>query len=561
MAPRRLAAVLVALCAHAASTGAQSPASNAPDLVLTGGRIFTADSARPWVQALAIRGERIVAVGTSAEIQALAAPSTRRIELAGRVVIPGINDAHDHLGWGPLGTPDAFSESPMPDPAFAQVADSVAAIARRTPAGTWIYASVGTTVLDDPAARRAALDRVAPAHPVWLQGWTGHGTVMNTAALRIAGVADTARDPVGGWYGRDQVGRIDGLLHGYAAWNARRTIQAAQQDSTLVRTLRGAGDEMVRFGITSVQDMSGTFDPARAMRVIRAAELPVRVRVIPMPATTSAGRLTGEWNDERQRQRSTNIPVSGVKWVLDGTPVERLAVQRAAYADRAGHVGQSYFPIDTIAAIVAEARASDEQLMVHVSGDSTAALVLSLMARADNDSAWRRRRVRLEHGDGLAADLQPLARRLGVVVVQNPSHLALPHIMGARLGARTTAYGPLRSLVERGIPVALGSDGPRNPYLNILLATVHPNNPAQALTREQAVRAYTWGSAYAEHAEREKGTLAPGMLADLAVLSQDIFTVAPDALPATVSVLTLVGGKVVHDSGALQAGARSRGAP
>jgi predicted amidohydrolase YtcJ len=162
---------------------------------------------------------------------------------------------------------------------------------------------------------------------------------------------------------------------------------------------------------------------------------------------------------------------------------------------------------------------------------------------------WRARRVRIEHGDWVAGELLPVARRLGVVIVQNPLHFVLPPgMIEARFGRRPPSLQAARAIVAAGIPLAFGSDGPPNPYLGIMFATTHPANPSQRLTREQAVTAYTRGSAYAEFAEREKGTLAPGMLADLVVLSQDIFTVPAPRLPATTSVLTLLGGRIVHDA-------------
>jgi predicted amidohydrolase YtcJ len=151
--------------------------------------------------------------------------------------------------------------------------------------------------------------------------------------------------------------------------------------------------------------------------------------------------------------------------------------------------------------------------------------------------------VRFEHGDGLSPDLIPKVKNLGIVVVENPSHLAG---MKKLLGGTFTQAQPLRSLLEAGVPLGLGSDGPTNPYLNIMLASLHPNRPSEAITREQAVIAYTAGSAYAEFAEHDKGTLEPGKLADLAVLSQDIFKVPPPKLPETMAVLTMVGGKIVY---------------
>lgn len=149
-------------------------------------------------------------------------------------------------------------------------------------------------------------------------------------------------------------------------------------------------------------------------------------------------------------------------------------------------------------------------------------------------------------------DLIARAKEMGVIVVQNPTHLTLGELLVKRYGpARAEQMQPLRSLLNAGIPLAIGSDGPNNPYLNIMLAAVYPGKPSEAITREQAVVAYTLGSAYAEFAEKDKGSLEPGKLADLAVLSQDIFRVPPNELPKTESVLTMVGGKIVHDAKAV----------
>lgn len=157
--------------------------------------------------------------------------------------------------------------------------------------------------------------------------------------------------------------------------------------------------------------------------------------------------------------------------------------------------------------------------------------------------------MRIEHGDGLLPDLAARARDLGVIVVQNPTHLALGEVWVKRFGIdRANQMQPLRSLMSAGIPLALGSDGPRNPYLNIMLAATYPGKPNEAITREQAVVAYTLTSAYAEFTEKDKGSLEAGKLADLAVLSQDIFKVPSDSLPKTESILTLVSGKIIYDA-------------
>src|SRR5215471_7183313 len=168
------------------------------------------------------------------------------------------------------------------------------------------------------------------------------------------------------------------------------------------------------------------------------------------------------------------------------------------------------------------------------------------LQRAGGPQVWATRRVRFEHADSLMPDLIPRAKALGVIVVQNPTHLGLNVKQWGP--ERAPRNQPMRALLDAGIPLAIGSDGPNNPYLNIMLASTYRGKPSQALSREQALIAYTLTSAYAEFAEQDKGSLEPGKLADLAVLSQDIFRVSIEDLPKTVSVLTMVGGHIVYDA-------------
>lgn len=552
-----LAAAARPLHAQSRRPAAQPPT---PDLILTGGKVFTADSARPWAEAVAVRGSRITAVGRTDEIERLAGPRTRRIALDGRVVVPGFIDAHDHLGAAEYGVSFSMGGEPMPDPDPARVLDSLRAVAARTPPGRWLHATVGLRAIEDTATHRSALDRVAPRHPVVLWAWTGHDAVVNTAGLRALGIAEDVRDPMGGHYGRDAAGRLTGQLDEYAEWAATRRLYSALPDTALVGALRRYAAEGVRLGITSVHDMHGYLDPATTTRVLRAARLPIRLRVIPYPMTDAHGLRGAEWRG-LAGELAPRTTVAGVKWILDGTPFDRRTLMRRPYADRPGWYGQLQFPVDTVRAILARALATREQLHVHVTGDSSVRVLFGLMQTLAPDSAWRRRRVRIEHGDLVAGELLPVARRLGVVVVQNPTHFALdPAVLQRRFGGVPPGFQSVRSIVEAGVPLAFGSDGPRNPGLNLMFAVTHPTSPGEALTREQAVTAYTRGSAYAEFAEREKGVLAAGMLADLAVLSQDIFTIPPQALPATTSLLTLVGGAVVHYAlpGAAPRGGRPR---
>jgi predicted amidohydrolase YtcJ len=192
----------------------------------------------------------------------------------------------------------------------------------------------------------------------------------------------------------------------------------------------------------------------------------------------------------------------------------------------------------------------NDQLILHVSGTPASRAMLDAMEATGGARTWRDRRVRFEHGDGILPRFIPRLKALGVIVVQNPRHLDLGELRAHSFFASSQ---PLVSLLAAGIPLALGSDGPLNPFLDIAFACTDPDRPGEALSREQAVIAYTRTSAYAEFAEREKGSLEAGKLADLAVLSQDIFTVSLEQLRSTRSVLTMVGGKVVYDAHALSA--------
>lgn len=534
---------LAASLASVALLAACSPRTESADLVLTGGHIFTADTLRPWVEALAIKGDRIVAIGADSQVLAKVGDGTRRIALAGRTVIPGINDAHAHVGAEMPGVGFATTTDPAPDPVLQTVLDSIALLVTRAPQGTWLRTEVGERILADPRARRAVLDAVAPSHPVLLFGWSGHGAVLNSAGLREAGLADSA-DPMGGWLERDRAGTPTGLVDEYGWYNASRRLTSARGAAPAAAALAAYDGMAAAFGITTTQNMATGLTPQLLAEVHRGNALHHRHRVIPFEMTTSGTRET-TWTGAKGD--SGLLTVSGRKWILDGTPIERLALVRTPYADRARWHGRANFPYDTLRAMLQEAVRGNWQPMFHAVGDSSIALVINAMRATAPDSTWRRLRPRLEHADMLMADQIADVKALGIVIVQNPSHLTLPLLVTRWGPQRMARVDIIKSIVAAGIPFALGSDGPVNPYLNIMFATLNPMNPAEALTREQAVRAYTVGSAYAEGMERDKGTLMVGKLADLTVLSQDIFAVPPDALPATTSLFTLVGGKATLD--------------
>ncbi len=551
----RGAGVTAVVCAMAAmsscSSRDESAPAAAPDLILSGGKIFTSDSAKPWAEAIAVRGARIVAVGTTAEIEALAVETTRRIALEGRTVVPGFDDAHAHVGLsGPPSVEVTVDPSPTPDPALAPLLDSLASMAARTAKGVWITTSVGGRVFDDPRATRFVLDSVVPHHLVWITGWSGHGAVLNTRAMREAGLLDAA-DPLGGWLTRDASGRTTGRIDEYALYALQRRLAKARGDSLFARSVSRYGEQVLTMGITSVQDMAVGYDLESGRAVAsRGAAMRARHRVIRVPIPKGQTVVSNDWRvSGADTTLAPTMHVSGVKWILDGTPVERLALMRQPYADRPGWHGRANFAFDSLRAILRDALERHEQPMLHAVGDSTIALVIRAMRAEAPDDQWRALRPRLEHADALGRDQLADIRTLGIIIVQNPSHLAIPAIMNARWGAeRLRRVDLMRSLLDSGVTLAIGSDGPIAPGINIMLATLHPNVSSEALSREQAVIAYTRSAAFAAFAEHERGMLAPGMLADIAVLSQDLFTVTPDQLPATMSVLTMLGGVIVHDS-------------
>lgn len=521
-----------------------------PDLVLTDARVFTADPDRPRVEAIAVRGERIVALGSAAEVEALAGPDTETIELGGRVVVPGLNDAHAHAGARPEGARlDLGGEGPPPDPSWGEVLTELAAAVAGTDPGTWIFGTIGPAVIDDPEADRSALDRIAPDHPVWLEGNTGHGLLLSTFALERLGISDDADDPIGGWYGRDADGVLDGWAWEAAAHvDATRALTAGVDRSERIRAYRALAERAVQWGLTTVQHMSNSSPGEEVAAAVADSRVPLRWTIYRWPTPRSE-------IDEAYRLESPAPPAdarirfAGAKWVLDATPIERYALMREPYADRPGWHGQPNYAPGELRAILAGALESGEQLALHAAGDSTLAMVTRTMLDLADPDAWRALRIRIEHGDGLFSDLVPSVRDLGMVLVQNPLHFATPDRTRPRMGARADEFQPLASVLDAGVPIALGADAggeARNPWLNVMLAVAHPANPGEALTVEQAVIAYTRGAAVAERMEAEKGTLAPGMLADLAVLSQDVFTVPADALPGTTSVLTVIGGQIVH---------------
>ena len=426
------------------------------------------------------------------------------------------------------------------DPPCAQVLAQLKAEIGKTPPNTPILIAIGPSAFFDTLCTAETLDRIAPRQAVVLRTWTLHSAIVNRAALDRFHIP-TSHPPEGGFYGKTMRAQAwDGVVQEYARFQLDLLLAGVETDEVMLGRLSIFLEEAARYGITSLQTMSP--DPDRLLRLLKQLGTAVRIRVISFPM-----QGMGEARLEPDRQVTGNLRFSGLKFILDGTPIERSMAIRKPYRDDPSWSGQLDFSGEFIRRAVRSAAEPNNPLLLHVVGDRTAEVVLQAMESVGTPADWLKRRLRFEHGDGLMADLIPRARALGVVVVQSPSHVMVGDLTVRRLGPERASQAlPFRSLIEAGIPFAFGSDGLLNPFLNILFATTYPSNPKEALTREQAIAAYTRGSAYAEFADSDKGVLEPGKKADLAVLSQNIFDVPPPQLPKTESVLTMIGGQIVR---------------
>jgi predicted amidohydrolase YtcJ len=518
---------------------AASGATAAPRLLVINAKVFTADPALPYAQAVAIEDGRILAVGSNEQLRALTGPETRIIDAGGRLVTPGLIEAHVHLGnelpTPPLAMPNLLFPGPTGEEALAAVEQ---AAKTRT---DWICAYVGPLVARDQRNWRKALDAVAPNTPVFLRGFWGHTSIVNSEGLRRLGITEGITDPLGGWWGRDENGRLDGR-----AYEAAETITPRIRPSTpehLAIAFGEAERRYARWGVTSIHLMNNDKSLQATLAGLSIAKPAQKWTVYSWGAwETTAERIPDAWAviDAAAKSAPAKVRVEGPKWMLDGTPIEQNSLQREAYSNRPGWFGRSDYTDAQLQEILRLALERPTQVALHVVGDAETDRLLKMMEQLAPASVWRTKRVRIEHGDGIGPDTLEQAVRLGLVVIQNPTHL--------------TGKMMLKSFIPAGLPLALGSDGgpkEQNPFLNLMLATLHASEPAEALTREQALMAYTAGGAYAEGQEQRKGRIAVGFAADIAMLSQDVLTIPAPQLPATTSLLTLVDGEVIFEDALL----------
>lgn len=519
--------------------------SQVPDLILTNGKIFTSNSNQLYVQAIAIKGNKVIASGDKTTIEKLAKPFTKVLDLKGKTVIPGFNDAHYHHNPYSLGTTISFPEDGT-EPSWQQLKDSITEAVKQQKRGTFIYATMGTGTGTDTSINRGVLDQLAPDHPLLIEAYWGHVTYFNTAAMHAMGIAENEPDIQGGVFERISGTRqLNGRAYEYACDYLRS--KKPTNEKLFLTSLDDLGKKALYFGVTTIQNMCTGALPQAYVTAFKKQPLPIRFRLIHWAQMKKDGSLAVPSKNQSPHHKDLPlVSLSGTKWMLDGTPIERLAWYSTDYKDQPGWKGRLNFTRSAIRSMLAELAYRKDQPLFHVVGDSTINFLLNELGKAPG--TWSARRVRFEHGDALLPASYAAAKKLGIIVVQNPSHFTIAGVLNQRYQPLLLQQAePMKSLLQAGIPVALGSDGPLNPYLNILFACIHPFRPQEALTVEEAVIAYTKTSAYAEMQDN-KGMLAPGQLADLVILSQDIFTIPLQQLPATYSILTMVNGKVVYST-------------
>jgi predicted amidohydrolase YtcJ len=526
------------------------------DLIILNARIHTVDRARPKAEAIAIRGETIELVGSNSEVQQLAGPSTRTITAGGRRIVPGFNDAHVHFTRG-------AEEILGVDLRPARNADDLAARLQRhvaeLPYGQWVTG--GFWDHESWPSRmpptRSIIDNAAPHHPVFIQRLDGHVAVANSLAMELAGITKEIESPFGGTIVRDDRGEPNGLFKDNAMQLVSRAIPADSLDDTLTK-IRAALAHAASLGVTTIQDMTASSTELRAYQTLRnKGELTARIYSIQNRdprELRDAGIGTGFGDDW--------LRIGGIKIFSDGSMGAGTAAFFEPYTDDPATSGLLIYSAEELRQRVFDADAAGFQVIVHAIGDRANTLVLDTVEQLVAERGSADRRFRIEHAQVVRPSDKQRFAKLGVIASVQPSH-CIDDMRWAegRIGrARCANAYNVRSFAAAGVKVAFGTDWfvePLNPMIGLYAALTRqfPNGTPpdgwfaeERITLAEAVEYYTVGSAYAEFADHRKGSLTPGKLADLVMLSHDIFAIPSREILDTRPVMTIVGGRIVHDA-------------
>ncbi len=533
-------------------------AQPAADLILTNGKIWTGNAAQPQAAAVACLGGRIVAVGPAVEVGRWAGPKTEIVDLAGKLVLPGFNDAHVHFFTGgahlsAVKLRDAKSE--------AEFRERIREFAARLPKGRWILGGDWDHENWTPPRlpTRQLIDEAAGGHPVFVNRLDGHMSLANTTALKLAGITRGTPDPPGGTIVRDSAGEPSGILKDAAQAAVERVIPAPP-DEEIADDIRAAMRYAAENGVTSVQDMSASAEVLRVYeRLLKRGELTVRISghqpLARWKRLADVGVLAGFGGPRLQ--------IGGLKGFADGSLGSTTALFFEPYTDApetSGLASDEMIPESKMLGHIRDADRAGLQVAIHAIGDKANHLILDMFEQVEKENGARDRRFRIEHAQHLGAADIPRFAKLRAIASMQPYH-AIDDGRWAekRIGpVRAKTTYAFRSLLDAGAVLAFGSDwyvAPMEPILGIYAAVTrrtldgkHPGGwvAQQKITVAEAIRAYTWGSAYASFSEGIKGTIETGKVADLAVLSSDILTIEPAEIERAKVVLTVFDGKIIY---------------
>ena len=550
-----LCAMLVIPVANADKPAPQ----DAPDIIFLNGDIFTqATPAR--AQAMAVRGDRIVAIGSNDDILKLKGGHTEVIDLGEHFVMPGFNDAHLHLAAGGL---EQLEVNLVGTKSLAEMQQRIAAAAKATPPGDWIIGRGWDHTLwpGEKLPTRLDIDPVTGDHPAIFVRVDGHIAVANTAALKAGGMWPKQANPPGGEIDRAANGEPTGIVRE----TAKDLLLAKTPRPSLAMRRRGielALANAARWGVTSIQDYSEWEDFLVYEELEKEGKLPIRIS----EWLTFKQPLSLE--EQHRAQHPAEDPMlhtAMLKGFMDGSLGSRTAALNAPYSDDPGNTGLPQYDQATLNRMSVERSEAGFQLGFHAIGDRAAQMALDAFAEVERQARENHRerdfRFRIEHDQVIDPGQIEQFKKLGVIASVQPCHLLTDMNWAVeRIGPQRakTSY-PWKDFLDHGVPLAFGTDypvEPINPFRGVYAAVTRENEVGtksyyreQKITIQEAIAAYTTGSAYAQFAEKDKGTLAPGMLADFVVLDRDLTKVAPAEILKTQVLRTVVAGKTVYEAG------------
>jgi predicted amidohydrolase YtcJ len=541
---------------------AQSKESSlAPDLVIINASIHTMDQGRPTAGALAISGNRVAAIGATPEIRALAGPGTRVIDAGEKVVLPGFNDAHVHYLMGGFSLANVDLRDAK---STEEMARRLSEYAKKLPKGRWILGGDWDHEKwpGAPLPTKEMIDAATPDNPVFVNRLDGHMALANSLALQLARVTKETKDPPGGVIVRDsKTGEPTGVLKDGAEDLMDRAIPEKSFDEKHVAA-RAATEHAAKMGVTSVTDMSAGDDVGLYQYMLERGELKNRIYAIRSIVSWEVLGKTGV----RGAFGSDMLRIGGLKGFADGSLGSTTAFFFQPYndaPDTRGLLFDQMLPEGIMLKRVSGADKAGLQVMIHAIGDEANTRILDIYKEVASTDGQRDRRFRIEHAQHLRTNEISRFGAQKVIASMQPYHCADDgRWCDKRIGPeRSKGTYAFRSLLDTGATLAFGSDwtvAPLNPMEGLKAAVTrqtldgkHPTGwvPEQKITLDEAIHAYTVGSAYAEFAEKVKGSIAPGKLADIVMLDRDIYVSDPADIDKTHVVMTIMDGRVVYEAG------------